>query len=359
MELKSHEVPRSNAWSGRRILLTGHTGFKGSWLTLWLHHLGARLAGVALAPPTDPSLFVSARLHELLSHHEADVRDLAAMRSIMTSEAPELVIHMAAQSLVRPSYQDPVSTYATNVMGTVNVLEAARLQPTVRAILVITTDKCYQNKEWPWGYRETDRLGGYDPYSNSKACAELVCSAYRESFLATQGVPLATARAGNVIGGGDWAADRLVPDVLAAFSRAEPVQLRNPGAVRPWQHVMEPLRGYLMLGERLLEGDSSAAQAWNFGPREEDARTVGEVVDELSRRWGADAATQFQAGSHPHEANWLRLDTSQARQRLTWRPRLDLGRALQLTVDWHRGWQAGHDPRMLTLEQIQSYEALA
>lgn len=347
------------SWAGRRVLLTGHTGFKGSWLALWLHRLGAQVAGVALPPPSEPSLFELARVGELVSHHEADIRDLAAVRTAVQAEAPELVIHMAAQSLVRPSYEDPIGTYATNVMGTAHVLEAARLQPTVKAVLVITTDKCYENREWPWGYRETDPMGGHDPYSNSKGCAELVCSAYRASFLAAQGVALATARAGNVIGGGDWARDRLVPDVLAAFGRGEPVQLRNPQAVRPWQHVLEPLNGYLMLARRLLAGDTEAAQAWNFGPRDDDARPVGEVVAELAQRWGDDARTTQQPGDHPHEATWLKLDTSLARQRLAWRPRLDLGRALQLTVDWHRGWLAGADARTLTLEQIASYEAMA
>jgi CDP-glucose 4,6-dehydratase len=358
LELMSGAAKPAFSWAGRRVLLTGHTGFKGSWMALWLHRLGAQVSGLALPPPSEPSLFKGARVDEVLSHHEADVRDLAAVQAVMKAEQPELVIHMAAQSLVRPSYDDPVGTYATNVMGTVNLLEAARHQPTVRGVLVITTDKCYDNREWPWGYRENDPMGGRDPYSSSKGCAELVCSAYRASFLAGQGVGLATARAGNVIGGGDWARDRLVPDVLAAFSRGEPVALRHPHAVRPWQHVLEPLRGYLTLSERLLGAESEAAQAWNFGPRDDDARSVGEVVAELARRWGDDARTDVQAGDHPHEATWLKLDTSLARQRLSWRPRLDLGGALQLTVDWHRGWLAGADPRTLTLEQIASYEAL-
>jgi CDP-glucose 4,6-dehydratase len=350
---------RQDFFRGRTVLVTGHTGFKGSWLCLWLQRMGAQVSGLALPPSSSPSLFEIARVRELLTHHEVDIRDLAAVRAVLQAEEPELVIHMAAQSLVRPSYEDPVGTYATNVMGTVHVLEAARLQRTVKAVLVITTDKCYDNREWPWGYRETDPMGGHDPYSNSKGCAELVCSAYRSSFLAAQGVALATARAGNVIGGGDWARDRLVPDVLAAFSSGKPVALRHPHAVRPWQHVLEPLRGYLMLAERLLQQDPQAAQAWNFGPRDDDARAVGEVVAELARLWGDGARAETQTGEHPHEATWLKLDTSLARQRLDWRPLLDLGEALQLTVDWHRGWQAGADARALTLEQIASYEALA
>lgn len=340
-------------WRGRRVFLTGHTGFKGSWLALWLQQLGAEVTGFALTPPSQPSLFELARVHEGLNHVVGDVRDLGALQAALHAAAPEVVIHMAAQALVRPSYEDPVGTYATNVMGTVHLLEAVRATPSVRAVLVVTTDKCYENREWHWGYRENEPMGGHDPYSNSKGCAELVCAAYRSSFLAARGVRLATARAGNVIGGGDWARDRLVPDVLAAFGRGEAVQLRHPHAVRPWQHVLEPLRGYLMLCERLLAGQ--ADEAWNFGPRDDDARTVGEVVTELARLWGEGARAELAGGEHPHEAHWLKLDTSKARHQLHWMPRLTLNESLARVVEWQRRHLAGEDARTITLDQINRY----
>ncbi len=272
-------------WQGKRVLLTGHTGFKGSWLSLWLQSMGATLRGVALAPPTEPSLFEAARVFEGMEHRIADIRDFAAVQAQMNEFRPEIVIHMAAQPLVRLSYQQPIETYATNVMGTVHVLEAARHAGSVRAIVNVTTDKCYENREWVWGYRESEPMGGHDPYSSSKGCAELVSSAYRESFMKEAGLAMATARAGNVIGGGDWAADRLVPDILRALEKSEPVLIRNPHAIRPWQHVLEPLSGYLLLAERLFEQGQADAEGWNFGPRDEDARPVQWIVERLCERW--------------------------------------------------------------------------
>jgi len=339
-------------WRGKRVFLTGHTGFKGGWLALWLKRLGAQVSGYALAPEAGGFHELADVRQVLQADWTADVRDAPALLDALITAQPEVVFHLAAQPLVRASYADPLGTFATNVMGTANLLDAVRQYGGVRATVVVTTDKCYRDLGPPC--RETDALGGHDPYSASKAGAEIVAASYAASYE----LPLATARAGNVIGGGDISTDRLVPDLLRAIDSGAPVHLRHPDAVRPWQHVLEPLRGYLTLSERLLAGDAEAAQAWNFGPRDEDARTVGEVVAELARRWGDDARTDVQAGDHPHEATWLKLDTSLARQRLSWRPRLDLGSALQLTVDWHRGWLAGADPRALTLEQIASYEAL-
>jgi CDP-glucose 4,6-dehydratase len=346
-------------WLGRRVLLTGHTGFKGSWLSLWLQQLGAELSGFALSPPSQPSLFDAAGVAAGMRHQLGDVRDLAALQQAMQAAQPELVIHMAAQSLVRPSYEDPVGTYATNVMGTVNLLEAVRGCPSVRAVLVVTTDKCYENQrssqDAHWGFREHEPMGGHDPYSNSKGCAELVCAAYRSSFLAEAGVQLATARAGNVIGGGDWARDRLLPDVLQAWSAGTPVRLRSPHAIRPWQHVLEPLRGYLMLAGGLLQQGTACAEAWNFGPRNEDARPVAEVVAGMAKLWGEGAQWSQDPGQHPHEAAYLKLDTSKADSQLHWQPRLGLHEALALVVDWQRRFAAGESARALTLEQINAY----
>ena len=344
-------------WRGRRALLTGHTGFKGSWLALWLQSMGAHVRGIALAPSTEPSLFEVARVGEGMDHCVADIRDFASLRSLFNEFQPEIVFHLAAQPLVRLSYQQPIETYATNVMGTVHVLEAAREAGSVRAIVNVTTDKCYENREWPWGYRENEPMGGHDPYSSSKACAELVSSAYRRSFLETGGIALATARAGNVIGGGDWAEDRLVPDLLRALEKGGSVQIRNPHSIRPWQHVLEPLSGYLLLAERLHAHGQSDAEAWNFGPRDEDARTVQCVVEQLCAAWGGDAAWTLQAGDHPHEAGFLKLDIAKARQRLQWAPRWTLDVALKRTAEWHRAWRDGQDMRAVCLRQISAYLA--
>lgn len=344
-------------WGGKRVLLTGHTGFKGSWLALWLQSMGANVRGIALEPSTEPSLFEVARVGAAMDHRIADIRDFPSIRSLFNEFQPEIVFHLAAQPLVRPSYQQPVETYATNVMGTVHVLEAAREAGSVRAIVNVTTDKCYENREWPWGYRENEPLGGHDPYSSSKACAELVSSAYRRSYLEAGGIALATARAGNVIGGGDWAAERLVPDILGALENDEPVRIRNPHAIRPWQHVLEPLFGYLLLAERLHARGQADAEAWNFGPREEDARPVQWVVEHLCAAWGDAAAWELQSGEHPHEAGVLTLDIAKARQRLQWAPRWTLDIALTRTTEWHRAWLDGQDMRAVCLHQISAYLA--
>ncbi|MDR3739257.1 MAG: CDP-glucose 4,6-dehydratase [Terracidiphilus sp.] len=356
-------------WTGKRVLLTGHTGFKGSWLALWLQELGADLCGLALEPPTARNLFEDARVGQGMRSVIGDIRDVELIRRVFVEHQPEVVFHLAAQPLVRASYSDPVGTYATNVMGTAHVLDAARTVDSLRAVVVITTDKCYENREWLWPYRESDRLGGFDPYSNSKACAELVVSAYRNSFFnphdyARHGVAIASARAGNVIGGGDWAEDRLIPDAMRAFQQGQTVSIRNPQAIRPWQHVLEPLRGYLDVATMLLEKGVAGGEAWNFGPGPGDARPVEWVVNELARLWGADAGWEQEPGQHPHEAQTLKLDISKAAAQLGWQPRLQLAEALAITVDWYRErWQrecagGGIDMRAFTEAQIRGYQML-
>jgi len=343
-------------WRGKRVFLTGHTGFKGSWLSLWLQSLGAAVHGLALVPPTTPNLFTVAQVAAgMASHTVGDIRDLATVQKAMQAAQPDIVIHMAAQPLVRLSYAEPVETYATNVMGTVHVLESARRTPSVKAIVVVTTDKCYENKEWAWGYREDEPMGGHDPYSNSKGCAELVASAYRSSFLQSQGIAVATARAGNVIGGGDWAADRLVPDILRAFEQNQPVTIRNPHATRPWQHVLEPLSGYLTLAEHLTTQGQAFAEGWNFGPKDDDARPVQWIVEHMVTSWGHGASWQRDGGTHPHEANYLKLDISKAKARLNWQPRWPLATALAHITTWHQAWLANDDMKKLCLAQIQKY----
>ena len=347
-------------WAGKRVLLTGHTGFKGSWMALWLQSLGAQVIGYALAAPTKPSLFEIADVAKGMVSVIGDIRDLAALQSVFAEHRPEIVIHMAAQPLVRYSYQNPVETYSTNVMGTVHLLEAVRQTPGVKAVVNITTDKCYENREWAWGYRENEPMGGYDPYSNSKGCAELVSAAYRSSFFnpdnyGQHGVALATVRAGNVIGGGDWAADRLLPDILAAFEQGLPATIRNPHAIRPWQHVLEPLRGYLTVAERLFEQGPAFAEAWNFGPNDEDAKPVGWIADQMAALWGTDAQWQTDSGEHPHEAHYLKLDISKARSRLDWHPALRLQDALQLIIEWAQQRKQGANMRACTLAQINQY----
>lgn len=346
-------------WRGKRVFLTGHTGFKGSWLSLWLQSMGAELHGLALEPPTSPALFDVGRVGAGMTSTMGDIRDYKTVHAAMLACKPDIVIHMAAQPLVRYSYQAPVETYATNVMGTVHVLEAARQIGTARAIVNVTTDKCYENKEWVWGYREDEPMGGYDPYSNSKGCSELVTSAYRRSYFQNSGVALASARAGNVIGGGDWALDRLVPDILRAFERNEPVVIRNPRATRPWQHVLEPLSGYLVLAERLHTEGQAWAEGWNFGPHDEDAKPVQWIVEHLVRVWGKGASWKLDHANNPHEANYLKLDISKAKARLGWQPRWNLAMALEQIVDWQHAWLAKRDVQATCLAQISTYQASA
>ena len=326
-------------WNGKRVLITGNTGFMGGWLTFWLKRIGASVTGFALAPPTSPNLFEAASIAEGMQSVQGDVRNLSALRDAMAMARPEIVYHMAAQSLVRASYQEPVETFASNVMGTVNVFEAIRRADMVRVVVNVTSDKCYENREWIWGYRETDPVGGDDPYSASKGCAELVTAAYRRSFFADK-VALASARAGNVIGGGDWAPDRLVPDLIRAFTVGRPAIIRNPGAIRPWQHVLEPLAGYLMLAERLWHDGPAHAEAWNFGPGADSMVTVQELAERIVEAWGSGAtALKFDAADpQPHEAMLLKLDTSKARMRLNWQPGLALQDAVQLTVEWYHSY---------------------
>lgn len=349
-------------WRGKRVFLTGHTGFKGSWMSLWLQKLGVEVTGFALPSPTNPSLFEVADVARGMSSVIGDIRDGAELTRAMKKAKPDIVIHMAAQPLVRRSYVDPVETYSTNVMGTVNLLEAVRKSASVRAVVNVTTDKCYENKEWVWGYRENESMGGYDPYSSSKGCAELVTTAYRNSFFNVAAyddhqTALATARAGNVIGGGDWAKDRLIPDILGAIQRGQKVKIRNPDATRPWQHVLEPLIGYLTLAEKLHTNGPAFAEAFNFGPAEECAKPVQWIVAELTRHWGDGASWQLDSGNHPHEAHYLKLDCSKAHALLDWKPRWNLGQTLQAIIAWHKAHQSGEDMREMCLQQITDYES--
>lgn len=345
-------------WKGKKVFLTGHTGFKGSWLSLWLQSMGADVKGYALAPPTTPALFDEAGVGEGMQSHIGDIRDLQAITRSMVDYGPDILIHMAAQPLVRLSYKQPVETYATNVMGTVHVLEAARQCPGLRAIVNVTTDKCYENREWEWGYREDEPMGGHDPYSNSKGCMELVTSAYRNSFFGKdQPVALASARAGNVIGGGDWAEDRLIPDILTAFEKQQPVVVRNPQATRPWQHVLEPLSGYLVLAENLWARGQDVAQGWNFGPKDEDARPVDWILEHMVNTWGEGASWALDQNPQPHEARYLKLDVSKARARLHWSPTWSLETTLAYIVKWHKAWLNGNDAHALCLAEINAYMA--
>lgn len=348
----------SNAWVNKRVFLTGHTGFKGSWLTLWLHKMGAHVRGYSLEPPTNPSLFELARVSQFCDHQIGDVRDAAAVAEAMRSFGPEVVIHMAAQPIVRLSYEDPILTYSTNVMGTVNVLQAARSCSELCAIVNVTSDKCYENREWVWGYRESDAFGGHDPYSSSKGAAEIVASAFQRSYFNGQKGPfLASARAGNVIGGGDWARDRLVPDMVRAFTAGEAVNIRRPHSVRPWQHVLEPLSGYLALAQRLLEGDASVAGGWNFGPTPDAVQPVGRMADQVVKLWGDGSSwVDCSNPNDPHEANLLQLDSTKARVQLGWKSRWNFEETLKNTVDWYRGAKSRDGARNLCLSQIESYQ---
>jgi CDP-glucose 4,6-dehydratase len=352
--------PDSGFWRGRRVFVTGHTGFKGGWLSLWLHQLEARVSGYSLAPPTDPNLFTAAGISAVMAEDgRGDIRDYRRLEAAIAGARPEVVFHLAAQPLVRASYAEPIETLTSNVIGTANVLECARHAKGVRAVVVITTDKCYDNREWIYPYRECDPLGGRDPYSGSKACAEIVSAFYRDSFCAAKGISVATARAGNVIGGGDWAVDRLVPDCIRAFSKGGSVDLRYPQAVRPWQHVLEPLAGYLMLAERLCSDASSRyVEAWNFGPDAAGSATVGEVAQKIAQLWGDGKVNMPDPSCTPqHEAQTLRLDITKATTCMPWRPRWSLERALEQTISWYDSWNKRRDMHSYTLSQIESYTA--
>jgi CDP-glucose 4,6-dehydratase len=360
-ENRSKQMVDTDFWKGKKVFITGHTGFKGSWLCLWLHQLGAQVTGYALDPPTNPSLFELCRVGELVNSVIADVRDGARLAAALVDAAPEIVIHMAAQPLVRDSYKIPVETYAINVMGTVNLLEAVRNCPSVKAVVNVTTDKCYENKEWTWGYRENEPMGGYDPYSNSKACSELISAAYRSSFFnesqyASHGVALATARAGNVIGGGDWASDRLIPDCIAALLKGESILIRNPHSIRPWQHVLEPLSGYLTLAQALYQEGARYAAGWNFGPGDDDARPVEWIVQKMCAKWGSAASYRIDDGEHPHEAHYLKLDCSKARAELGWQPRWSLETALEKIIAWTAAYRENGPLREVSLAQIREYQ---
>jgi CDP-glucose 4,6-dehydratase len=345
-------------WQGKRVFLTGHTGFKGSWLSLWLVHMGAIVKGFSLAPPTTPSLFEVANIAQIIDSEIGDIRDVNCIATSMAMFKPDIVIHMAAQSLVRLSYDEPLTTYSTNVMGTLHVLEAARQCSSLRAIVNVTTDKCYENREWEWGYREHEAMGGHDPYSNSKGCAELITSAYRNSYFNKPDSPaLASARAGNVIGGGDWAKDRLIPDILRAFEKNEPVVIRNPQATRPWQHVLEPLSGYLVLAQALFEHGHQYAQGWNFGPRDEDVEPVAWILDQMVNTWGNGASWQLDTGEHPHEAKYLKLDISKVNTHLHWSPSWRLQHTLDKIIAWQRAWLAHEDMNSYSISEIKQYMA--
>lgn len=350
-------------WRGRKVFLTGHTGFKGSWLALWLARLGATVRGYALDPDTEPNLFTAASVNRAVEDIRGDIRDYASLEAALTAFAPEVVFHLAAQPLVRRSYADPLGTYSTNVMGTAHVLEAVRKTPSVRAVVCVTTDKCYENQEWIWPYRESDPLGGHDPYASSKACAEIVAAAYRSSYFPPERIEehhvcLATARAGNVIGGGDWSEDRLIPDLIRGFQANAPVPIRRPKAIRPWQHVLEPLHGYIMLAEHLLSNPGHFCSSFNFGPGENDSWSVERIANQLAALWGDSAAWIYDPAPGVHEAHFLRLDASKAHAELGWRPQLSIDAALEWTVNWYKRFEQGAAMRAETQSQIEAYEHL-
>jgi CDP-glucose 4,6-dehydratase len=341
-------------WQGKRVFLTGHTGFKGSWLSLWLASLGAEVKGYALNPPTSPSLFNEAEVGKVIDSQIGDIRDQDVLHESMVKFDPVILIHMAAQPLVKYSYDAPIETYEVNVIGTAKVLEVARSCPNLKAIVNITTDKCYENDERQHGYKESDSMGGYDPYSSSKGCAELVTSSYRSSFLQDQGVGLASVRAGNVIGGGDWADDRLIPDILRSFEKSEPVVIRNPKATRPWQHVLEPLSGYLILAEKLYKNQKEYAEGWNFGPNEQDAKPVDWILNKMTLKW-PNSSWKLDSNYNPHEADFLKLDILKSKSRLGWQPVWGLNYTLEKVVNWHRAWISKEDVQAICLAEIKEY----
>jgi CDP-glucose 4,6-dehydratase len=341
-------------WKGRRVFLTGHTGFKGSWLSLWLFSLGAEVKGYALNPPTSPSLFNEAKIDSIIDSQIADIRDQDTLHESMTEFNPDILIHMAAQPLVRYSYDAPIETYEVNVIGTAKVLEVARSCSNLRAIVNITTDKCYENDGRAEGYKENDPMGGYDPYSSSKGCAELVASSYRRSFLQDQDIGIASVRAGNVIGGGDWADDRLIPDILRSFENNKPVVIRNPKATRPWQHVLEPLSGYLVLAQNLYKDQKKYSEGWNFGPNEKDVQPVDWILDKIISKW-PDSSWKLDSDSSPHEAGFLKLDISKAKSRIGWSPVWELSQTLEKIVSWHQAWLNKEDMQVVCLTEIEEY----
>ena len=346
----------SEFWNGKKVLITGHTGFKGSWLAFWLKMLGAKSRGFALAPETEPNLFENLKLEGEIESIIGDIRNLSDFEKTLRDFEPEIIFHLAAQSLVRRSYREPVETYATNVIGTINILEAVRKTNFVKSVIVVTTDKVYENREWLRAYRENERLGGFDPYSNSKACAELAVAAYRNSFFGESDCLIATARAGNVIGGGDWSEDRLLPDVFRSLVFGEKLIIRNPASIRPWQHVLEPLEGYMSLAEKLYKGEKKFADAWNFGPLDKESNSVGSILEKIREIWNEDINWETAGEGQPHEAGILKLDSTKARTELGWQPKLSLDEAVELTAEWYRAFRDEKDLTRLTAGQINFYQ---
>ncbi len=347
-------------WKNKKVLITGHTGFKGAWLCLFLHYMGSKVVGYALNPPTEPSLFELCRVNKFVNSNISDIRDREKLFDAVFAASPEILIHMAAQPLVRESYTNPVETYEVNVIGTVNLFEAVRRCKTVKVVINVTTDKCYENREWCWGYRENDPLGGYDPYSNSKACSELITSSYRNSFFNPRtynihGVAIASVRAGNVIGGGDWAADRLIPDCIRAILKGDKINIRNPHSIRPWQHVLESLGGYLLLVQKMYNDGPIHSEGWNFGPDDSDAKPVEWLVKKICEKWGNNASYEIDKGVHPYEANYLKLDWSKAKSRLGWYPRWNLEKAIDKVIEWTRAYKENSNLRQICLKQIKEY----
>jgi CDP-glucose 4,6-dehydratase len=343
-------------WNGKKVLVTGHTGFKGGWLCLWLESLGAEVYGISLDPNTKFSLFNECNIKSSVKSEIADIRDLDKIKRLIKSISPEIIIHMAAQPLVRLSYESPVDTFSTNVMGTLNIFESARMLTSLKAIVNVTTDKCYENKEWVWGYRESDELGGFDPYSSSKACSEILTRAYRRSFFDNMGIGVATVRAGNVIGGGDWSQDRLVPDILLSIQNGKTVKVRNPLAIRPWQHVLEPLSGYLIIAQLLYKRNLEFSDSWNFGPNNTDVKTVSWIVERILSTWGSDVEWAHDKSEQPKETNYLQLDISKVRRILDWQPKWNIEKAIENIVIWHKSWLKNENMKSICLEQIKEYQ---